>query len=446
MCGEMIKLSDAKPVESLQKRSCRSGDTVCFVKVARPAELNYPLPCYLERGERQLLASCDKGAQFSKLLTGDKEFRNQLLTRDRRELCRAMKDSLADTVFVQNALDLIESELGETQKVNTAKLDAPADSASNICVDQSQDELLDQLNYSEEFAEIDTSAEIPLSSKHNLEDLVYHYQLSDGQYIFLDPLNTAMLREEYRVLARSPDRIRGRVVSITHHVVSEPLRHKYKWLSHLPLMCELQFFEVNLKPPLISHQVLDMFKETVEKRRINRQIKQKQEDISEKKAAAYWSKTYPSLLCEASDEEVPDLSAESFTPLPSTSNSCVPITEPVTAVPLASSFAHALSHQHQHVPSKPSPDPLSVPVPVPEASAAPAEKLPRTSSESDDEFAPPTYSESMSDAIATKLDAYLLQRDIEAVPKSKIPCGPSRGKRGKGKKILLFSTSAGRPN
>ena len=430
----MIKLSDAKPVVSLQKREYRSGDTVNLVRVGRPAGFNYPLPCYLERGEeRQLLASCDKGAQFSKLLTGDKQFRSQLLLRDRKELCRALRDSLSDVIFVQKALDLIDRELGETQVSDKPLLDTPADSATNVYAEHSQD-LLDELNYSEGGEEIDTSEEIPQSSKQSIEDWVYHYQLADGQYTFLDPLNAAMLREEYGLLTKSPQRIRDRIVSITRHVVSEQLRHKYKWLSHLPLMCEVQFCEVNLRPPLVSHNVMDMFKETVEKRRINRHIKQKQEEISEKKAAAYWSKAYPSLL-QAESENLPDLSSESFTPLPSTGSSC--ITE---HVPLSSSFAQALSHQY--VPPKPAPVPA-----VPETSA-PTEPLlqrSRLSSESDEDFAPPTYRESMSDAIAAKLDAYLLQKDMEAVPKSKIPCGP-RGKRGKGKKIVLFSTSAGRPN
>ena len=425
MCGEMIKLSDAKPAVSLQKRVYRNGDAVNLVKVGRSAVFNYPLPCYLGREERQLLYSSDKGAHFCKLLTSDKQFNSQILLRDQKELCRAMNDSLSDLVFVQNALNVIEQELGETHK---SSVDTPADSATNVFIDHSQDNLLFELNYDEEFAEIDTSEDIPLNPKHSLEDWVYHYQLADGQYVFLDPLNTAMLREEFGTLARSPDSIRGRVVSITHLVVSDTLRHKYKWLSHLPLMCELQFLEVNLNP-LISNLVMDMFKETVDKRRINRQIKQKQEDISDRKAAAYWNKTYPSLLSEAR-EELPDLSAESFAPLPSIT-SCVP---EHTSVPLSSSFAQALSHRYT--------PPVSVPLPLSEESA----HTDTSHTESDDEFAPPTYSESMSDAIATKLDAYLLQRDLEAVPKSKVPCGPSRGKRGKGKKIVLFSTYAGRPN
>ncbi|KAI6659114.1 RING finger protein 10 [Oopsacas minuta] len=417
VCGEIIKLSDSKPVVILQKREFKRGDMVNFVQVCRPVDLNYPLPCYLDRGtSRELLTCSDKGVQFAKILTADNQFKKQTLIRDRNEMYRILKDKLCDVTFVQNALKMINSELREYDNPEII------DSATNVFADEF---------VCPEGSEILTEIDSEMSSKYNQEDWVFTYQSADGQYIFLDPLNAAMLREEYGMLCKSPDRIRAQILNITHHVVTEQLRSRFKWLSHLPLMCELQFFEVSFKPPLISRYVLDNFRDTVEKRRINRQIKQKQEEVSDKKAAAYWNKTYPSLLVSDPGDQLPDFSIENFTPLPSTITNIV--TEPTQ---LSSSFAQALSHQHT----------LSKDITSNPHENTPIDSKQDHSSESDDEFAPPINRESLSNVIATKLDAYLLQKDLEGVHKSKVQSGPTRSKRGKGKKIVLFSTSSGRPS
>ena len=423
MCGELIKLSDSKPVATLEKREFKTGDLVNLVKVCRPDNFNYPLPCYLDRGDtRRLMDSSERGVQFAKVCTGASQFKRQALLTDRKELTVALKNTLCDITFVHKALELIDNELSVNQGTTHDE------SATNTIAGES----IEELSYTdgdEDSFVIDKET----SSKRNLEDCVFTYQAADGQYIYLDPLNTAMLREEYGLLSRCPDRIRVRILNITHHVVSEQLRGRFKWMSHLPLMCELQFFEVCLQPPLISRFVMDNYRDNIEKRRISRQIKQKKEDVCEKKAAAYWTKTFPNYTPSESVDTVLDLSMESFTPLPSVTASNV--TEPTK---LGSSFAQALSQQYvskpadtQFIPSVTMDDTLT--------------EQKQGSTDSDDEFAPPSYSESLGDAISTKLDAYLLQKDTEAVPKSKVSSGTTRGKRGKGKRIVLFSTSAGRP-
>ena len=432
VCGELVKLANAKPVVSLKRREFRVGEMVNLVKVCRPVSLNYPLPCYLGReGGRDLLSSSDKGVQFSKLIAGDTNFRRQLLLRDRKELARSLKDSLCDVTFVHRSIESIDKEL----EGMTSQKDVCSDSATNLCQEISQDQLVAELDSSGEFSEEDIP---PLTSLSTLssEEHVFFYQAADGQYTFLDPLNTAMLREEYGSLARCPDRIRVRVVNIAHHLVSEQLRHRHKWMSHLPLMCEIQLVEVSIRAPLVSHYVLDCFKDTIEKRRLNRQIKQKEEEKSERKAAAYWSKAYPGLEGANPDsiESLPDFSMESFTPLPTSIAPEVSTANDTIESALYSSFAHVLSHPNQH-PTAPEVHP------VPDS---PPQLLENSGSE--DEFAPPTYRNSMGDAIATKLDAYLMQKDLEAVPKSKIPGRMPRGKKGRGKKVVLFSTSAARPN
>ena len=423
VCGELIKLTDSKPVVTLEKREFKTGDLVNFVKVCRSDNFNYPLPCYLDRGDsRRLMRSSERGVQFAKMCTGVSQFSRQALLTDIKELNAALKNTLCDIAFVHKALELIDSEL----VVNQATI--PHESASNTIADESIEEL-SYTDCDEDSFVVDKET----SSKRNQEDWVFTYQAADGQYIYLDPLNIAMLREEYGLLSRCPDRIRVRILNITHHVVSEQLRWRYKWMSHLPLMCELQFFEVCLQPPLISRYVMDNYRDNIEKRRISRQIKQKKEDVCEKKAAAYWNKTYPSYTPSESVDTVLDLSMESFIPLPSLTASSV--TEPTR---LGSSFAQALSHQCV---SKPADTQVILSATMDDTQA----EQKQGSTDSDDEFAPPSYSESLGNAIATKLDAYLLQKDTEAVPKSKVPSGNTRGKRGKGKRVVLFSTSAGRP-
>ncbi|MBN3322756.1 RNF10 protein, partial [Atractosteus spatula] len=111
----------------------------------------------------------------------------------------------------------------------------------------------------------------------------YFYQAEDGQQMFLHPVNVRCLVREYGSLECSPSTITASVVEIDGHTVSEELRRRHRYLSHLPLTCEFSICELALQPPLLSKVTLDTFADDLEKRRRFRQKKARDERRREKR-------------------------------------------------------------------------------------------------------------------------------------------------------------------
>ena len=55
------------------------------------------------------------------------------------------------------------------------------------------------------------------------------------------------------------------------------LRRRFRYLRHLPLTCEFAICELELKPPVVSWETLNYFLDDLQKRRLRRQKKAKDE-------------------------------------------------------------------------------------------------------------------------------------------------------------------------
>ncbi|XP_056102580.1 RING finger protein 10 isoform X2 [Rhinichthys klamathensis goyatoka] len=111
----------------------------------------------------------------------------------------------------------------------------------------------------------------------------YFYQAEDGQQMFLHPVNVRCLLREYGSLEKSPQSITATVVEIDGQTVSEDIRRRHRYLSHLPLTCEFSLCELNLQPPVLSKETLDSFADDLEKRKRLRQKKARDEKRREKR-------------------------------------------------------------------------------------------------------------------------------------------------------------------
>uniref|UniRef100_A0A9L0IEF8 E3 ubiquitin-protein ligase RNF10 n=1 Tax=Equus asinus TaxID=9793 RepID=A0A9L0IEF8_EQUAS len=87
----------------------------------------------------------------------------------------------------------------------------------------------------------------------------YFYQAEDGQHMFLHPVNVRCLVREYGSLEQSPEKISATVVEIAGYSMSEDVRQRHRYLSHLPLTCEFSICELALQPPLVSKETLEIF-------------------------------------------------------------------------------------------------------------------------------------------------------------------------------------------
>ncbi|KAI1900722.1 hypothetical protein AGOR_G00052820 [Albula goreensis] len=111
----------------------------------------------------------------------------------------------------------------------------------------------------------------------------YFYQAEDGQQMFLHPVNVRCLLREYGSLEASPTSITATVVELEGQTVTEEIRRRHRYLSHLPLTCEFSICELALQPPLLSKETLDTFADDLEKRRRLRQKKARDEKRRERR-------------------------------------------------------------------------------------------------------------------------------------------------------------------
>ncbi|XP_041910485.1 RING finger protein 10-like [Arvicola amphibius] len=107
--------------------------------------------------------------------------------------------------------------------------------------------------------------------------------LEDGQHMFLHPVNVRCLVREYGSLEQSPEKISATVVEIAGYSMSEDVRQRHRYLSHLPLTCEFSICELALQPPVVSKETLEMFSGDIEKRKRQRQKKAREERRRERR-------------------------------------------------------------------------------------------------------------------------------------------------------------------
>ncbi|XP_011863235.1 PREDICTED: RING finger protein 10 isoform X2 [Vollenhovia emeryi] len=111
----------------------------------------------------------------------------------------------------------------------------------------------------------------------------YFYQSEDGQHIYLHAANVKMLEMEYGALEDCPHVITGKLLEKEGGIYTEELRRRLRYLCHLPVTCSFELVEIELKPPLVSKEVLHAFHEQLNSRQKYREQKEREERKREKK-------------------------------------------------------------------------------------------------------------------------------------------------------------------
>ncbi|KAK9108610.1 hypothetical protein Syun_024621 [Stephania yunnanensis] len=119
----------------------------------------------------------------------------------------------------------------------------------------------------------------------NEKDSYTFYQVVDGQHIILHPLNMKCLLNYYGSYDLLPQRINGEIVQLETVVQSEPMRRRYRYLSHLPLTTTFQLCEIDIGK-ILPRNVLSPFMEEIKKREAERKRLAKKELKEKAKAEA----------------------------------------------------------------------------------------------------------------------------------------------------------------
>jgi hypothetical protein len=111
----------------------------------------------------------------------------------------------------------------------------------------------------------------------NDEQMYYYYQSEDGQHIYLHPLDIRVLKQEFGSYDHFPEEITVRIVGVDESTMTEDLRKRFKYLSHLPLSCDVTFLEVDLKG-FVSDNSLKLFENELKQRYNRREEKARKEE------------------------------------------------------------------------------------------------------------------------------------------------------------------------
>lgn len=123
----------------------------------------------------------------------------------------------------------------------------------------------------------DEEADRKRRPKCSPKNTFYFYQAADGQHIYMHAINARCMVQEYDSLMNCPDSIEATIVELESITMTEELRKRLRYLSHLPLSAEFKVAELLLKPPIVSKETLKYFSDEIEKRRRIRQKKNREE-------------------------------------------------------------------------------------------------------------------------------------------------------------------------
>ncbi|KAK4447915.1 RING-15 protein [Podospora aff. communis PSN243] len=117
---------------------------------------------------------------------------------------------------------------------------------------------------------------IPVATKKGGEMDFYFY--SSAPHLYLSPLDIRILKTRYGSFSAFPSTLLPRVEHIsTGHVVDDNLRRRAKYLNHLPHGCLISFLECEWTD-IVPAEILEPFKDEIERRRKRNRDKAAQEE------------------------------------------------------------------------------------------------------------------------------------------------------------------------
>ncbi|VEN36058.1 unnamed protein product, partial [Callosobruchus maculatus] len=160
------------------------------------------------------------------------------------------------------------------------------DSNENALLDDYVDTLgkaVNNLDITSTVDEIEEKQGICTSNINQPSRYHYFYQSSDGQHIYLHAINARMLEHTYGSLENAPKTITGRILEKEGGSMTDDLRRRLRYLQHLPVTCQFEIAEIELRKPVVDQETLDAFKDQLEQRRHRRVRRAKEECRREKR-------------------------------------------------------------------------------------------------------------------------------------------------------------------
>ncbi|KAG5840705.1 hypothetical protein ANANG_G00191530 [Anguilla anguilla] len=477
ICYEAVHSSDLKSVVAMETRQYLVGDVITMRQMRREKGVLVALPSsQWVKVEEPIHLGDVRLSPYSKLLLASVEQVLGLVGEERAALQAQLSQEDQDTqaCFIQSALHQLQEreeallklgpkEADSVSLTSLALVDPPSPQAAVPTLSSNKPVICYSSAFDDELSEEapQNQSETGHPKREENAPNYYFYQAEDGQQMFLHPVNVRCLLREYGSLEASPASITATVVELDGHTVTEEIRRRHRYLSHLPLTCEFSICELALQPPVLSKETLDTFADDLEKRRRLRQKKARDEKRRERRIEMEENKKqgkypevhiglenlqqFPAFGSPPQDRSPPAL--PDFTLGPPSPLSCSPASDGVmfpclsgqSPVLSVEEDSHCLSFAQMLRDGKARADAGPKAIPKTDKLLAPPAADSDGESDGSDRVPVPSFQNSFSQAF----EEALLQLDHSppAAPQPVLITEEKGGKKKKKKQKLLFSTS-----
>lgn len=259
ICDDTIHITDTRPVRFYAGQESplpRPGDDVVLRLMMRYDKSTLALP---KEGGAEVLNSGDEipwhfaanVLDYGRMMRGTSDYMTQEYDREIEELTKQEKED-----------ELMFNEDGEwTQKAIRA-------------IEATKDKVKDLGEVEVAVAEASKTAG---SNRTRQSDHDFYFYTSPP-HLYLSPLDIRILKTKYGAFSQFPSTLLPRVEHIsTGNAVDDALRKRAKYLGHLPRGCLVSFLECDWTD-IVPEDILDTFKDEIEKRRKRNREKEVQEE------------------------------------------------------------------------------------------------------------------------------------------------------------------------
>ncbi|KAG5890438.1 hypothetical protein JTB14_025844 [Gonioctena quinquepunctata] len=269
-----------KSVIALPYTTFNVGGTIKFNLMKRSGGSLIAYPVDADVREDIIFNMSEKDAQHvdSKLLLAKKDDVLSIISRKQGELNKQLEDDgdSSEKCFIEQVIaSLREREdmvLGIPDPVNENQI---GEALTHLDVNEAK--------------EVDVPVNQDISSTP-LSKFHYFYQASDGQHIHIHAINARMLEHTYGSLEFGPRTSTGKILEKEGGSMTEELCKRLRYLQHLPVTCQFEEAEIQLRQPIVTKDTIEHFQaknmfypDQIEIRRKRRQRRSKEEKRREKR-------------------------------------------------------------------------------------------------------------------------------------------------------------------
>ncbi|XP_011168526.1 RING finger protein 10 isoform X1 [Solenopsis invicta] len=294
ICDEYLHKNDLKSVVEITRSTFNLGETItlCLMRREKNSLFATPVKSAIQPPTTFLSVSENANNQiYSKLLIANVQDIVDIIESEYSKLELELKDN------PEMASD-IEKALGELSKRKKNLLCQTAESKDALLTENiTEKEITEETSqkceidvdvcYKDDKSLAKQSSTDSVSSDSQITSssskFSYFYQAEDGQHIYLHAANVKMLEMQYGSLEHCPPVITGKLLEKEASIYTEELRRRLRYLCHLPLTCPFELAEIELKPPLVSKEVLHAFHDQLKSRQKYREQREREERKREKK-------------------------------------------------------------------------------------------------------------------------------------------------------------------